>query len=155
MRKAQYDMQRVICKNASCIGYSSNVAKPGYWVSWRDGANAAGPLIGRVIGRIAKTDGQGNDCAGFLAVMSLGMEATHAWIRWVDPADVTACYEKPPADLLAWITGNEWVKNKGDIARMIAMSEHGTLSESFIATRNDPSKPYNSRPAYVAQFILE
>ena len=33
MRKARYDMQKVVCKNSSCIGYSSNIAKPGYWIT--------------------------------------------------------------------------------------------------------------------------
>lgn len=152
MRKANYDCKRVICKNSSGLGYSSNVAKPGYWIAFKGGSGEQ--CIGRVLGRIAETDRQGADCAGCLAVIRLHMESTHAGIAWVNPNDVTHCYEKPPADLLAWITGSEWVKNKGDIARIIAMAQHGTTSESFIATRNDPEKAYNARPSYIKQFIL-
>ena len=153
MRKAKYDLRKVICPNSSCIGFSNNTAKPGYWITWKTDETHYG--IGRVLGRIAKTDHDGSDCAGYLAVMALFMESTHAGVRWVDPREVTTCYEKPPADLLAWITGADWVKNAKDVARMVAMSEHGTTSDDYIATRNDPDKAYNARPEYVAQFILK
>jgi hypothetical protein len=78
-----------------------------------------------------------------------------ASVRWVDPREVWECYEHPPRDMLDWITQPAWVKSKHDIARVIAMSEHGTLSESFIVKRDDPANAYNARPAYVSQFILE
>ena len=148
MRKARYDLKQVICPKASCLGHSSNVAKPGYWIAF-------GPAqtIGRVLGRIAETDGP-NNCKGHLAVIRLSCEATHAHIAWVDPQEVTACYSAPPAKLLAWLTGSEWVKDKGDIARIIAMSQHGTLSESYIDNRDKPEQAYNARPEYVQQFIL-
>lgn len=151
MRKARYDMRQVVCPNASCIGHSSNIAKPGYWITW----NMHGSLrTGRVLGRIAECDDDGYDCAGFLVVMMLHVGHMHAGIQWIEPTTVTECYDKPPKELFAWITGDDWVKNKGDIARLIAMSEHGTTSESYIATRNDPDKPYNSRPGYNEQYIL-
>lgn len=147
MRRATYDRKKVICPNSSCIGYSSNVAKPGYWISYKNGFDSQS--IARVLGRIASP----HDVGGFLAVMRLSMVGTHASIAWVDPKDVSECYEKPPRALLDWITGDDWVKTAGDIARIVAMSEHGTTSESFIRTRNDPEKAYNARPEYVAQFI--
>lgn len=152
MRKAKYDMRQVICSNASCIGYSSNVARPGYWIRVKH--EPACPTVGRVLGRIAETDRGGMDCAGWLAVVTLHGSLRFAGIRWINPADVIECYEKPPADLLTWITGAEWVKNKDDIARIVAMSEHGTLSDEFIGNRDNPDQAYNARPAYVSQFIL-
>lgn len=153
MRKAKYDMRQVVCPNSSGLGYSSNIAKPGYWVSFNGPSDQQ--CFGRVIGRIAETDRDGKDCRGYLAVVRLFMELTHAGIAWVNPSDVTACYENPPAELLAWITGAEWVKSKSDIARIIAMSEHGTLSDSFIGNRDNPEQAYNARPEYAAQFILK
>lgn len=151
MRKAKYDLRKVVCPNSSCLGYSSNIAKPGYWIAWDDGN---GPQLGRVLGRIADTDVGGKVCEGYIAVVRLMMECTHAGVSWVDPKSVTRCYVKPPRHLLAWITGDVWVNSAKDIARIVAMSEHGTLSESFITTRDDPEKAYNARPEYVAQFIL-
>ena len=156
MRKARYNMQQVICRNASHIGYSTTRAKPGYWVAYK---NFGVPHIGRVLGRIAETDRQGLDCKGYLAVMVLGMDCTHAGVQWVDPSYVTHCYERPPAALLTWITNPiNWVKSKHDIARLIAMARHGTTSDQFIATRNDPDKPYNNpahAEAFNGQYILE
>ena len=156
MRKARYDMQQVICRNASHIGYSTKRAKPGYWVAYN---NLGDTHIGRVLGRIAETDRQGFDCKGFLAVMVLGIECTHAGVQWVDPSFVTHCYEHAPHDLLTWITDpTNWVSNKGDITRLIAMAQHGTTSNQFIATRNDADKPYNNparAKAFNGQYILE
>lgn len=158
MRKARYDMRQVVCRNSSCIGFSSNIARPGYWVTFGtpDAVTGSTPYrsIGRVLGRIAETDRDGVNCAGFLAVVRLTMEGTHAAVTWVPPAHVIACYEKPPAALLAWLTGDEWVKSKDDIARIVAMSEHGTLSESYIGNRDNPEQSYNARPEYINQFIL-
>lgn len=150
MRKAKYDLRKVICPNASCIGYSSNVAKPGYWIAY-----GSDRRIARVLGRIAETDRDGTDCKGWLAVIRMGMECTSGFIDWVNPSDVRHCYAKTPADFLTWLTGTDWVQSKNDIHRIIAMNEHGTLSDQFIATRNDPAKPYNARPLYVDQFILK
>ena len=152
MRKARYDMRKVICKNASCIGSSSNVARPGYWVTWTE-ANRT--FTGRVLGRIAETDRDGANCSGYLAIVRLHSGMQSAGICWVHPDSVSDCWQKPPAALLTWITGDEWVSNKDDIARIVAMSEHGSMQEQFIANRGDPEHAYNSRPAYVQQFILE
>ena len=150
MRKARYSLKQVICKNSSCIGHSSNVAKPGYWLTYKiNGATATA----RVLGRIDATD-EGIPCVGYLAVVRLHFGGTFAGIAWVHPDEVTDVYQNPPAELFAWITGAEWVKNKHDIARIVAMSEHGTLSESYIASRNDPEKAYNARPEYINQFVM-
>lgn len=152
MRKARYDMKQVVCPNASTLGYGKNIVRPGYWVRF---AHGAGDEIGRVLGRIAETDRDGNACKGFLAVIRLICEGTAGGIAWVDPRDVTYALEKPPAKFLAWITGDEWVKSKDDIARIIAMHEHGTLSESYIENRDNPDQAYNARPEYIKQFILD
>lgn len=153
MRKAKYDMRRVICKNSSCIGNSSNIAKPGFWIVYCD--DSGKQYAGRVLGRIAETDRDGKDCAGHLAVMRLHTGMRSAGIAWVHPDSVRDVYEHPPAALLEWITGPEWVKSAADIARIIAMDQHGTTCESFIDSRHAPDKAYNSRPEYVQQWILK
>lgn len=154
MRKARYDMRQVVCVNSQCLGNSSNIAKPGYWIAYKSSAQIR---FARVLGRIAETQQRDGleDCAGWIAAITLYCELTSAGIAWVNPADVVACYDTPPRNLLAWITGQDWVKNKGDIARIIAMSQYGTTSEQFITSRNDPEKAYNARPEYVDQFILK
>ena len=146
MRKARYDLKQVICPNASTLGYSIRVARPGYWVETREGRYC------RVLGRIAESDGS-NECAGYLSVIAL--YTCSAALRWLHPCDVNACYEHPPAQLFQWLTGPDWVKSPKDIARIIAMHEHGTLQEQFIVNRDLPDQAYNARPEYVAQFILK
>lgn len=154
MRRARYDMRQVICPNSSGIGYSSVIARPGYWIAWDEGD---GQRFGRVLGRIAESEHftGAENCAGYIAAVRLTCELTHAYVAWVKPDTVQACYEKPPAALLAWLTGPDWVKSKGDIARIVAMSQHGTLSDHFIGNRDKPEQAYNARPAYVDQFILK
>lgn len=149
MRKARYDMKQVICKNASLIGSSTCIARPGYWIHFKDG----GPDFGRVLGRVAKTDGY--DCKGWLAVVVFHGHHGFCGFRWVDPDDVRECYPYTPHKILAWLTGPDWVKSKADIARIIAMSEHGTLSEDYIDNRDKPDQAYNARPEYVQQFLLD
>jgi len=158
MRKAKYDRKQVICRNASCIGYSSNIARPGYWIRYNvgeSGSQWAINRLGRVLGRIAHADADGNDCRGFLAVMRLAVSGTAAFVDWVNPDMVRECYERPPANLFAWITGEEWVSTHDDIARIIAMAQHGTTCEEYIATRDNPEKPYNARPEYRDQFVIK
>lgn len=159
MRKAKYDRKQVICKKSSCIGHSTNVARPGSWIRYNvdeTGSMRAHSRIGRVLGRIDRADGpDGFEYRGWLAVIYLSLSGRTGAIAWVDPDTVRECYENPPANLFAWITGEQWVKTKGDIARIIAMAQHGTTGEEYIATRDDPDKPYNARPEYARQFVLE
>lgn len=152
MRKARYDLRRVVCPNATLLGSATRIAKPGYWVYFNQGAGA--PTMGRVLGRIVETDRDGKDCAGYLAVIAWHGMHGFCGVRWVDPAEVTECHANPPRAILEWLTGAEWVKNKNDIARIVAMSQHGTLSDSYIGNRDNPEQAYNARPEYVRQFIL-
>jgi hypothetical protein len=151
--------------NASLIGYGVYYAKPGYWMTWSDPGEPGKEHTGRVLGRIECAAYAGADdtpamYAGWLAVMQLGDNMTHAYVRWVDPAWVQVCYERPPAQLMAWITGDDWPKRAADIPRLIAMAEYGSCSESYIADRNNPDKPYNGRNGtisageYCAQYVL-
>lgn len=153
MRKARYDMRQVICKNASLLGSATRIVRPGYWVTFDQGAGA--PTMGRVLGRIAETDRDGENCAGWLAVIAFFAGHGFCGVRWVNPDDVREAYANPPRAILEWLTGPQWVKSAADIARIVAMSQHGTLSEAYIGNRDNPDQAYNARPEYVAQFILK
>lgn len=167
MRRAKYSAKKVLLPNASRIGYGMYYAKPGFWLTWSAPAGSDGSTTrhsGRVLGRIecaAYEIGLGTqDCAGWLAVMQLSDDMTHAYVRWVNPERVEVCHERPPAQLLAWIAGDEWPKQGRDVARVLAMAHYGTCSESYISQRNDPEKPYNGRGGlidadeYNAQYVL-
>lgn len=151
MRRFRMDGRKVICPKASLLGYSSNVARPGSWIVYLD--HDANRRVARVLGRIAEVE-DNPECRGWLAVVSPSTCMTAAYVRWIDPADVRECYAQPPQQLLSWLMG-DWPTSKAGRERVVAMGEHGTLSEAFIATRDDPAKPYNCRPVYVAQWVLE
>lgn len=153
MRRAKYSMKRIICPNASSIGYSTTICKPGYWVVWvEDGREYSG----RVLGRIEETENKNGlkDCAGMITVIRFYSGGRSCGVAWVDRHSVRECYPNPAANLAKWITGDDWVKSKKDILRIIAMQQHGTLSEEYIGDRDNPEKPYNCRPEYVNQFEL-
>ena len=153
MRRAKYSAKKVRLPNVPVFGFNVQEAKPGHWVMWDEGSRR----VGRVLGRIEHAqfnDGNLEDVRGWLAVMQLSDNMTHAYIRWIDPARVVECYEKPPAALLAWITGDEWAKRGADVARYVAMSEHGTTCNEYIATRDDPKKPYNRNADFAKQYEL-
>lgn len=156
MRRAKYSAKKVYLPNATSIGYCVKWAKPGYWIMWN--AQPGVLSVGRVLGRIEWAqfnEGNREDVRGYLAVMALADDCTHAYVRWVAPKEVACCQEKPPRALLDWITGDKWAKRGADVGWYIALAEHGTTSDSYIATRDDPAKAYNARPEYVAQFIIK
>lgn len=154
MRRAQYSAKKVFLPNVSHIGFVELYAKPGHWITWSDGSMRTG----RVLGRIECAEyavGVGTcDVRGWLGVMQLSDDLTHAYVRFVNPEWVVTCYANPPAQLLAWIAGTDWPKSAAEIPRLLAMAEYGTCSESYIAARDDPSKPYNARPEYNLQYVL-
>lgn len=155
MRRAKYSAKKVYLPEASTLGYGLYYAKPGNWLTWNDGQERRN---GRVLGRIecaAYEIGLGTeDCKGWIAVMQLADDMTHAYVRWVNPKWVEICYEAPPVNLMAWITGEDWPKRAADVPRLLAMAHFGSCSESYIAQRNDPEKPYNKNPEFNAQYVL-
>lgn len=149
MRTATYDRKSVICKNASTLGYGVQTAKPGSWISfYTDGrySSQRSQSVGRVLGRVASVnspDGEDKTVVGHLLVMKLDVSTFSSYPAWINPLDVTNCRDRPPVELMRWITGDEWVSKDADILRMLRMSDYGTTSEEYIASRNDDDKPYN------------
>jgi hypothetical protein len=152
MRKAKYSAKKVYLPNSSRVGYDVSHAKPGHWIVYQCSGVR---FTGRVLGRVDRTCSDGmEDCAGWIAALVLSEDMSSAFVRWVAPEWVLRCLKAPPRELLAWITGDEWPKRAADIPRMLAMQDHGTCCESYIASRNDPAKPFNKNPEYIAQFVL-
>ena len=90
------DNQAMICPNSSYLGFSTRTAKRGSWVTYTayNGRHAA-----RVIGRVTcerKT---------YLEVITTDTALTMAYVRWIDPADVTECYAAPRRKVLEFMMG--------------------------------------------------
>lgn len=113
-------------------------ARLGDWITYgetrtnSDGSNPSTHYrTGRVLGRIEAPalEGQYPSPAvdGWISVLALSDSLQHAYIRWVDPAEVTEISARPPAKLLAWMTGP---LPAPDLVHKL--SAYGTLSESYI-----------------------
>jgi len=112
-------------------------AKTGMWVTYRETdatGNQSNVRSGRMLGRVdapfvAASNPEYNcpKIDGYLSVLALADSMQHAYIRWIDPADVVEVSLHPPAKLLAWISGP---LPDPDIVHKL--SAYGTLSESYI-----------------------
>lgn len=108
--------------------------RPGNWIVYREEYTdqSFARRVGRVLGRVeapavpdAKYPCERID--GHISVLALANDLSHAYIRWVDPADVLEVRDTPPAKLLAWITGE--LPNPEMVHKL---SAYGTLSERHI-----------------------
>ncbi len=126
MRRAQYHRrQSQYLPNASTLGYGKYRAQVGDWVTFKAGDQLQ---IGRMVGRVKDTDPIATEerrPIGFLAVLTLSMELTHAYVRWVDPADVTEVHANVPdiGRFLAWFCGA-----LPDAETCAYLGEYGALS---------------------------
>lgn len=106
------DRRQVTCPNASLLGYGRGVARVGDWLTWsyttQDGID---PQIhhGRMIGRVKYAPACGDTpiIKRWIEVLELSPELTHAYIRWIDPAEVTTIYRhrKDMRAFLSWFAG--------------------------------------------------
>ena len=90
------DNRKTICPNSTGLGFSSNVAKRGNWITWEvDNHKHCGRVVGRV------------HCEGktYIEVIATGVEFSAAHVRWINPADVRSCYPMPNLDVIAFMTG--------------------------------------------------
>ena len=107
--------------------------KTGMWITYKERYtdNSFNYAHGRVLGRVEADAVNGQFPSpridGHISVLQLSQHMTHAYIRWVDPMDVTEVSLKPPQKLLAWITGEL------PSAEMVhKLADYGTLSERYI-----------------------
>jgi hypothetical protein len=107
-------------------------AKTGAWVTYKetytDGSSQTrhGRVLGRVAARAIADDVK--DIDGHLSVLALSDNMQHAYIRWIDPKDVTEVSVNPPAALLAWVLQPQLP----DADMVHKLSAYGTLSSSYI-----------------------
>ena len=86
------DSRPIPCPNADVTGYGlaeANVGNLiGYTEYYEDGTT--GRRVARVLGRVSAPKLSSTDRAvkGFALVMALSDDCTHAYERWVDPADI-------------------------------------------------------------------
>jgi hypothetical protein len=110
------DNRATICPNSTTLGYSRYKAKRGSWVmfEWE-----ASHRIGRVVGRV--------HCEGktYLEVITMDLALRFPYVRWIDPATVRECYDKPARNVWAFMLSDDW-SNADKILRIV----HNGFSDS-------------------------
>lgn len=96
------DNRAVYCPNASKLGFGKYKAKRGdcvmYKQEYKDGSFSM--VLARVLGRVtAPKLGESPEVNGWLLVMRLSDDGSHAYENWVDPADVLSVRDVPTAML--------------------------------------------------------
>lgn len=149
------DGRKVICPHASLIGYCTMTARVGSYLAYRESPKGD-LLLARMLGRIkfASVPQPVRDSKGVLRgyiqnhilgmVLVLGMEGTHAFERWIDPATVTAVYDKPPSALAAFFFAE---KLPYDVHTMRRLIDHGTVSDHYINQHAERVAMFKARDA--------
>lgn len=92
------DNKRTILPNSSLLGYSTNVAKRGCCLVYDHREQR---VWARVVGRV--------HCEGktYIEVIKTDPAFTMAYVDWIDPATVQACYAAPHRQVINFLIG-EW-----------------------------------------------
>lgn len=96
------DNRAVYCPNASKLGFGKYKAKRGdcivYKQEYKDGSYRT--VLARVLGRVTAPELSFTpEVKGWLLVMRLSDDGSHAYENWVDPADVQSVLDVPTAML--------------------------------------------------------
>jgi hypothetical protein len=134
------DGRAIKCPNANLSGFGLGVAKPGHLIVYKehyaDGTYRT--RAARVLGRVsAPTLGPAGSSApdadtgavrGFALVAALSDDMTHAYERWINPADIIEVRENPTA-FAAFFFGAE-LPDAGEMRR--AMRD-GSICDRYIS----------------------
>lgn len=130
VRRHELSEKKVRCPNTPNYGCD---VRPGYWITYREEYEGGthGTRVARVLGRIEWAEAvtfSSIDFTGYLSVLACADDLHHAYIRWINPADVLTALERPPVAMLAFLGGD---LPRPDMVHRL--SEYGTLSENYVS----------------------
>lgn len=127
MRKFTLDNKAIPCPNVMArTVLTRGAAKRGDMIQFR--VWSVGPLmLGRVMGRIATCDDDGENCIGYACVMVLSECAETCYIRWVNPFHIYRVMDVPTK-----VPAFFFKPTLPDNATLIREMERGSISERFI-----------------------
>ena len=98
-------------------GISLGRAKRGHWITWQ---SEGSEHCGRVVGRVT--------CEGtiYVEVMALSYGANSAYVRWIDPNNVTSCQAVPPTEIFRFLCG-DWT----DAHAILTRASQGFVSDTM------------------------
>lgn len=128
MRKHTLDNRKVVAPNASFLAGGRGSVKRGDCFIYNEGSGHA--RLARSLGRIASCEwvGPGEDCTGYICAMALSDDATHGYVRWVNPADVAKVFDAP-SKMAAFFFAPELPYSSETLIRLM---DYGTVCERFI-----------------------
>ena len=107
------DNRVTLCPNSSHLGFSTNKAKRGSWITFEiDNLHGAGRVVGRV------------HCEGktYIEIIATGIGMHWAGVRWIEPCDVRSCYPAPNDAIMHFFLG-DWT----DAESILATAARGML----------------------------
>lgn len=136
MRKHTMDNKKIRCPSAIYSGHNDKlVAKRGdgiTFLAWSDGP----VCLGRVLGRIASCDDDGENCVGWAVVMSLSQDGYGIYYRWVKPSWIKSVFTMP-TKVPAFFFGDMM---KMDNEKLMHLHEQGSLHEWYIDKAPTPGR---------------
>lgn len=150
-RACTIDGRKVPCPNASLIAGARGAAKPGDMLVWNDPGFPGRKTLARMLGRVtAPADGPDVPAIkGWILAMVLSEDASFAYERWINPADVARVYDSP-AKLAAVFFAP---KLPHDARTMLRLIEHGTMSDRFIDFAPERVAEWKARAAYQESLV--
>lgn len=136
------DNRAIPCPNASLLGYAYGRAKAGHCVTYREGDKVR---LARVLGRVTAPalPGDASPVKGWALVMALSEDGTHAYERWINPANITRVFDAP-TNLAAFFFAPTLPYG---VATMRRLMEHGTICDSYVAEAPDRVAMFAERDA--------
>lgn len=132
MRKHTLDNRKVPCQNARYFGCHDKLsAKRGDMLIYEKDNHH---YTARVIGRLATVDSDGEDCKGWLSVLSISDDGYSLYLRWINPLWVRAIFN-PPKKVPAFFYSDDWSSND----KLHYASQQGSLHEFYIDKVNKES----------------
>lgn len=144
------DNRAIPCPNAGGFGGGGHGrAKAGHCILYRenhaDGTHSE--RLARVLGRIsaAGLNYANKPVKGFALVMALSNDASFAYERWVDPADIVQVFDVPNAMAAFFFAP----KLAYDAATMRRLMDYGTVSNRYVAMAPDHVAEWNKEGIYL------
>lgn len=148
---ATIDRKQVVCRNASTSGYSHVTARVGDWITWTDESGQT--HVGRMIARIvyAPACGETPTLRNYIEALTLSVDLTHAFIRWVNPLQVSTVY-RHRADIGAFLSffagklpdRDVLADTKGANGTIEGMAAYGSLSADLSDPADSPIGTFSS-----------
>jgi hypothetical protein len=132
-RGVTYSNRSVGLPNASVAFDSNGTAKRGAWFEYRERyeGGTEGRRLARMIGTVDATGEDGlPPVRNWIVALAVSDRGSFAYLRWIDPRDVTWSTREPPGAMLAWIA--QPTATLPSLKACLRLDAYGSLSQRFV-----------------------